>query len=869
MVTIFCQRLGWNTLYVLLEHFQSRLLFGVQLELCDLMRLPSILSHTARLLYDAGLTAVSAVATAAPENIEVLLKNACPFKSAKENEEAKKLGETDVDARALVAEARKLLQLELGVKIQWSDKISTEPVPPKLSQVKSTPPLPMNAPSPVERISSSRVPRRTSPLVKTAVFVASPIILPKTITPPVKPSMKENTRPPANTMSNDDVTPDMFAESIDSSSQSFTVDSLHRSPTNQPVIPLQPRTPLTTAVESLRLSDDEFFDTMRTPAFAACAEKLLPVTEKPAPKCSKRRVSHDDVSFLDATPPNSECIGKLVAKRAKLSTPPTSTIASAFHSPLVESFSSDDSSIIPSSLPIPKFKVEEIATSSQLETFVKDSKRQNCFSIAVHKEKNSILGLAVAWSCLTVHYIQLRERLDSNLDSSKVVKLKSWLEGMVRMKVEFVVYDIRSTVKDLRPLFHHLLNQMLFRDVDLCQWLLEPSAASVSLQKLGRMYSQQGSPSKTYRGREKLLHDCCALLDIFHQLKQRLNQFDLLKPFIDVEMPMVTVMLRMEETGIAFNRSNCEQILQILRQHLKMLEESAHRIVGRPFSLTSTKEITKVISKDLNLCVEEKNPQTFINPLKKKYQPPSVTKASLIKLGRTHPLPRIIVEFRKVSAIVQSIMCPLLQASTFHVNDVERIAGECEFRNVTGRVNIVQPNLQHIPRPFSLSDGRSINIRTAFHATPGILKIFIECSFHCNFVCFNSGTILLSADYSQLELRILAHLSEDIGLCSILSQPDGDVFRAIVSIWKKKSQQEVTDDERQQAKQICYGIVYGIGCKSLAEQLEVTEEEAQLFVNSFHACYPSKTIENIFFFAFPTLSFYKYILNSQQVLINS
>ena len=135
----------------------------------------------------------------------------------------------------------------------------------------------------------------------------------------------------------------------------------------------------------------------------------------------------------------------------------------------------------------------------------------------------------------------------------------------------------------------------------------------------------------------------------------------------------------------------------------------------------------------------------------------------------------------------------------------------------------------------------------------------IECSFNCNYFCFNSGTILLSADYSQLELRILAHLSEDIGLCTILSQPDGDVFRAIVSIWKKKSQQEVTDDERQQAKQICYGIVYGIGCKSLAEQLEVTEEEAQLFVNSFHACYPSKTIENIFFFAFPTLSFYKYI----------
>lgn len=102
------------------------------------------------------------------------------------------------------------------------------------------------------------------------------------------------------------------------------------------------------------------------------------------------------------------------------------------------------------------------------------------------------------------------------------------------------------------------------------------------------------------------------------------------------------------------------------------------------------------------------------------------------------------------------------------------------------------------------------------------------------------GTILLSADYSQLELRILAHLSEDAGLCSILSQPDGDVFRRIASSWKKKRNEgDVTDEERQQAKQICYGLIYGMGCKSLAEQLEVTEEEAQSFMESFHAIYPS------------------------------
>lgn len=170
--------------------------------------------------------------------------------------------------------------------------------------------------------------------------------------------------------------------------------------------------------------------------------------------------------------------------------------------------------------------------------------------------------------------------------------------------------------------------------------------------------------------------------------------------------------------GMAFDRPECESTLQLLRKYLKQLEESAHRLAGRPFSLTSVKETTKVIAKDLCLF-EDRPPNSFINPLKKKYQPPSVSKASLVKLGRIHPLPKIVVEYRKISAIIQTILCPLLQASTFHLDGIERISGECEFRNITGRVNIVQPNLQHIPRPFTLSDNRAINIRAAFRSIPG------------------------------------------------------------------------------------------------------------------------------------------------------
>jgi hypothetical protein len=211
-------------------------------------------------------------------------------------------------------------------------------------------------------------------------------------------------------------------------------------------------------------------------------------------------VSVEDISYIEATPPpNRQSISRLVTKKCKFSFPPASILQpkKEVHSPLAISFSSDDSSIIPSSMPVSKFKIDEITTGSRLELFIKESMRQNCLAIIVYKEKNSIVGIAVAWFCLCVNYIQLRERFDSNLDMAKVSKLKSWLEALIRMKVEFIVYDIRLTTNDLRPLFHNLLNEMLFRDVDLCQWLLEPSSSSVSLAKLSKMYSQQGSPTKT------------------------------------------------------------------------------------------------------------------------------------------------------------------------------------------------------------------------------------------------------------------------------------------------------------------------------------------------------------------------------------
>lgn len=104
-------------------------------------------------------------------------------------------------------------------------------------------------------------------------------------------------------------------------------------------------------------------------------------------------------------------------------------------------------------------------------------------------------------------------------------------------------------------------------------------------------------------------------------------------------------------------------------------------------------------------------------------------------------------------------------------------------------------------------------------------------SLRLTFLPFRDG-VFLAADYSQLELRVLAHLSQDAKLICILNS-DGDVFRQIASQWKNLDKKAVTDQKRQEAKQICYGMIYGIGARALSEQLEISEEDAACFMETF------------------------------------
>ena len=443
MMTVFCQRLGWNTLHILLENFQSRLLFGVQLELIDLMKLSNMDAKTARLFYNAGLINVLSVATAAPESVELLLRNASPFESGKQTEDKAKGNPVLVQARELVAEARLMLQQQMGVNIQWNHATDAVILPQQLMQV-------------INATSAALVTPKTTP-ASTSIYHVKDKRLSKPSGKVAKIKKEKPSKIKKNLMIN--VTPDMFQDSAES--------------------------PMAAAGS----------DSPQTPQFAACSEEIVPITEPMNKRKIKRRVSNQEDSILDATPALHQSIGWRVAKKTRHSPPPRP------QSPLLSCSDDliDSSCLIPSTDDREKLNITDLSTVSVLDNFIKSSLQQKCQAFSIHKEKDAIVGIATSWAEDQVYYIGLRERFDSEINRSRLDKLKKWLQRLMKPAAtsEIIVYGIRSVIRDLRTLFQ-LNSEDLRRlsDVELSHWVLEPANQAVTMSKLLRLYAKSSQSSQ-------------------------------------------------------------------------------------------------------------------------------------------------------------------------------------------------------------------------------------------------------------------------------------------------------------------------------------------------------------------------------------
>ena len=328
--------------------------------------------------------------------------------------------------------------------------------------------------------------------------------------------------------------------------------------------------------------------------------------------------------------------------------------------------------------------------------------------------------------------------------------------------------------------------------------------------------------------------------------------------YTQVEMPCQQVILGMELSGMGLNEREYEDTKLLLEARLRIIEEVSYRLAGRPFSLSSPPDICKVLYHELRLPVNGDPKLSMKNVGRGRGSIRlSANKEILEKLiASGHKLPALVLEHRRLSSALSKTLSPLLHVSSLHpVLQQPRVYPTALTHTATGRVALQEPNLQNIPKDFQVeltadlkkkALGRRVSSRrransSSLALTP--LARLLSPADPSTTVSLRlamtpvEGNLLVSADYSQLELRILAHLSQDETLIRTLTS-GGDVFLSMAAELNNCEAAAVTDKMRQQSKQIVYGVIYGIGDTSLADQLGVGVTEAARFMEKFKSKYP-------------------------------
>jgi DNA polymerase-1 len=269
----------------------------------------------------------------------------------------------------------------------------------------------------------------------------------------------------------------------------------------------------------------------------------------------------------------------------------------------------------------------------------------------------------------------------------------------------------------------------------------------------------------------------------------------------EIEMPLLPVLARMERTGVKLDTDLLRQHSTYLAQEMQAIEAKAYEAAGQPFNLNSPKQLAEILFEQQKLPVVKKTPKGA----------PSTDEEVLEKLALDYPLPKLILDYRSLAKLKSTYTdkLPLMvdpKTGRVHTNYAQAVA-------VTGRLSSSDPNLQNIP--VRTAEGRKIR------------EAFVP----------EAGCVIVSADYSQIELRIMAHLSGDASLLRAF-QEDRDIHAATAAEVQGIPLDQVTSEQRRMAKAVNFGLIYGMSAFGLAAQLGIERAAAQLYIDRYFARYP-------------------------------
>ena len=416
-----------------------------------------------------------------------------------------------------------------------------------------------------------------------------------------------------------------------------------------------------------------------------------------------------------------------------------------------------------------------------------------------------------AYLPLAHDYLGAPEQLDRE---QTLAKLKPLLEDPTRLKVgQHLKFD-RNVLRN-----HGIHLQGIAFDTMLESYVLNSTASRHNMDDLAKKYlnyTTQTFEDVAGKGVKQLTFNQVELekaafyaaedADITLRLHQTLwpqveKEPALKSLLLEMELPLAEVLSDMERTGALIDPFLLQNQSQQIEVRLAELESQAHEIAGGPFNLGSPKQLGEVLFEKLQLPVIKKTPKGA----------PSTAEEVLQELAYDYPLPKLLLEHRSLSKLKSTYTdkLPLMIApSTGRVHTSYHQAV-----TATGRLSSSDPNLQNIP--VRTEEGR--RIRQAFVA--------------------DHGYKIVAADYSQIELRIMAHLSEDDGLLQAFAHGQ-DIHRATAAEIMNITPEAVTSEQRRNAKAINFGLIYGMSAFGLAKQLGIPRGEAQRYMDRYFERYP-------------------------------
>lgn len=482
-------------------------------------------------------------------------------------------------------------------------------------------------------------------------------------------------------------------------------------------------------------------------------------------------------------------------------------------------------------IPLHKIQAEIITLdcSKELEKAIEKilaEKKEIAISVQTLDEENyssALLGISFASSDKISYYIPFSsgEDLFSQGSLSVTEGIKAIQKLFDQTDSRLIFHDMKFTYKVLRHNGLKCLEEsdtsLSFFDTMIAAWLLDPEELGNNPYALDILAEKKLAILKTEYdeivSKDNSLKDAdqkdlaqyigerpVITLALYKKLNALIKKFYKEKLFNEMELPLIPILSEMELRGIHLDTNQLYDYSKELSSQISNLEKEIFSIVGHEFNIASTKQLQEVLFTERGL-----------KPSKKTKTGYSTDTSVLEELSVYDPVPKKILEYRELSKLLSTYVeaLPKLtdEDSLIHTTFVQT-------GTATGRLSCKDPNLQNIP--VRSEQGR--RIRSAFTSKP--------------------GTVFISADYSQIELVVMAHLSKDPNMCKAFTEGT-DVHKATASLIYKVPQEEVTADMRRLAKTINFGVIYGMSAFRLSNELGISRTQAQEFITSYFTEYAS------------------------------